>query len=170
MTFATDGGSDILPLTTKYADNVNLEKLIPTKQGFTFKGWYTDPRTKQNRVTETTMTDDITIYAKWEQISNTVNTIQKDWIYWTDEEIAINEEIKKKQYKPSYSAEQITKLIQLLQNLIKQTDVQHQHTPQPTQISTTYIEGFGYVTQGNATTTIIGESSGDIYKTVGMME
>ena len=170
LTFATDGGSDILPLTTKYADNVNLEKLIPTKQGFTFKGWYTDPRTKQNRVTETTMTDDITVYAKWEQISNTVNTIQKDWIYWTDEEIAINEEIKKKQYKPSYSSEQITKLIQLLQNLIKQTDVQHQHTPHPTHIATTYIEGFGYVTQGNATTTIIGESSGDIYKTVGMME
>lgn len=168
LTFATDGGSGILPLTTKYGDNVNLEKLIPTKQGFTFKGWYTDPRTKQNRVTEITMTDDITVYAKWEQISNTVNTIQKDWIYWTDEEIAMNEEIRKKQYKPIHSSEQITKLIQLLREMLKHTHNEPISTPQSTQ--TTYIEGFGYVLQGNVTTSIIGESNGDIHKMVGMME
>ncbi len=51
IAFATDGGSDILPLTTKYGDKVSLENVIPTKQGFAFKGWFTDPRTKQNRVT-----------------------------------------------------------------------------------------------------------------------
>ncbi len=34
ITSATDDGSDILPLTTKYGDNVSLENVIPTKQGW----------------------------------------------------------------------------------------------------------------------------------------
>ncbi len=165
ITFATDGGSDILPLTTKYGDKVSLENVIPTKQGFAFKGWYTDPRTKQNRVTEITMTENITVYAKWEQISNTVNTIGKDRIYMTDEEIEMRKEILKRQYPPTFSNDQITKLIQLL----KQTEVQ-QPTPQPTQTAMTYIEGFGYVPQGNATKTTIGNSTGDIDKIVANME
>ncbi len=166
LIFATDGGSDILPLTTKYGDKVSLENVIPTKQGFAFKGWYTDPRTKQNRVTEIIMTENITVYAKWEQISNTVNVIGKDRIYMTDEEIEMRKEILKRQYPPTFSGDQITKLIQLLQNLLKQTEMQ----PQPTQTAMTYIEGFGYVPQGNATTITIGNSTGDINKIVTNME
>ncbi len=166
LTFATDGGSDILPLITKYGDKVSLENVIPIKQGFAFKGWYTDPRTKQNKVTEITMTENITVYAKWEQTSNSVNVIGKDRIYMTDEEIEMRKEILKKQYPPTFSNDQIAKLIQLLRNLLKQTEVQSQ----PTQTATTYIEGFGNVTQGNATQTIIGNSTGDINKTVANME
>ena len=36
----------------------------------------------------------------------------------TDEEIAMNREIMKNQYKPIYSNEQILKLIQLLQQML----------------------------------------------------
>lgn len=118
ITFSSDGGTDILPITAKYGETVSIASLIPTKPGFAFKGWYTDARTKENRVTEITLTDDITAYAKWEQVSHTVNTIRKDWIYWTDEEIAMNQEIMKNQYKPTYSTEQILKLIQMLQQIL----------------------------------------------------
>lgn len=118
ITFSSDGGTDILPVTAKYGEKVSIASLIPTKQGFAFKGWYTDPQTKENRVTEITLTDDITVYAKWEQISNTVNIIGKDRIYMTDEEIAANREIMKNQYKPTYSNEQILKLIQMLQQML----------------------------------------------------
>lgn len=72
------------------------------------------------------------------------------------------------QYKPTYSTEQIEKLIQLLQEMLKQTRNKPISTPQPTQ--TTYIEGFGYVPQGNATTITIGESNGNIHKVVGIMK
>ncbi len=166
ITFATDGGSDILPLTTKYGDKVSLENVVPTKQGFAFKGWYTDPRTKQNRVTEITMTENITVYALWEQTSSSVNVIGKDRIYMTDEEIEMRKEILKRQYPPTFSNNQITKLIQLLQELLKQSKLQ----PQSTKTATTYIEGFGYVPQGNTTQTTTGESSGDINKIVANME
>lgn len=118
ITFSSDGGTDILPVTAKYGEKVSIASLIPTKPEFAFKGWYTDPRSKENRVTEITLTDDITVYAKWEQISNTVNTIGKDRIYMTDEEIAANREIMKNQYKPAYSTEHILKLIQMLQQML----------------------------------------------------
>ncbi len=127
LIFATDGGSDILPLTTKYGDKVSLDNVIPTKQGFAFKGWYTDPRTKQNRVTEITMTENITLYARWEQTSNAVNVIGKDRIYMTDEEIEMRREILKRQYPPAFSNDQIVRLIQILQELLKQP----QYTPSP---------------------------------------
>ncbi len=165
LTFATDGGTDILPLTTKYGNKVSLENVIPIKEGFAFKGWYTDPRTKQNRVTEITMTENLTVYALWKQISNSVNVIGKDRIYMTDEEIEMRKEILKRQYPPKFSNDQITKLIKLLQEMLKQAEVQ-----QPTQTATTYIEGFGYVPQGNATKTTIGNSTGDIHKMVGTMK
>ena len=118
ITFSSDGGSDILPITAKYGDKVSIASLIPTKQGFAFKGWYTDPQTKENRVTEITLTDDITVYAKWEQISNAVNIIGRDRIYMTDEEIAVNREIMKNRYKPTYSNEQILKLIEMLRQML----------------------------------------------------
>ncbi len=112
------------------------------------------------------MTENITVYAKWEQKSNTVNVIGKDRVYMTDEEIEMRKEILKRQYPPTFSNNQITKLIQLLQKLLKQTEVQ----PQSTQTATTYIKGFGYVPQRNATTTTIRNSIGDINKTVANME
>ncbi len=116
------------------------------------------------------MTENITVYALWEQISNTVNTIGKDTIYMTDEEIEMRKEILKRQYPPTFSNDQITKLIQLLQELLKQTDAQPQPTPQPTQTDLIYIDGFGYVAQGNVARTIIGNSTGDINKIVANME
>lgn len=51
LTFASDGGSFIRPITKKYGESISLESYIPTKYGYTFKGWFTDPRTKQNQVT-----------------------------------------------------------------------------------------------------------------------
>ncbi len=148
----------------------NSTSVAQREQVFAFKGWYTDPRTKQKRVTEITMTENLTVYALWEQTSNTVNVIGKDRIYMTDEEIEMRKEILKKQYPPTFSNNQITKLIQLLQELLKQTEVQPQPTPQSTQTATTYIEGFGYVPQGNAPQITIGNSTGDINKTVANME
>lgn len=76
--------------------------------------------------------------------------------------------IKIYQYKPTYSTEQIERLIHLLQELLKQTHTEHTSTTQQTQ--TTYIEGFGYVPQGNGITITISEPNGDVHKMIGTMK
>ncbi len=67
LTFASDGGSFIRPITKRYGESVRLESYVPTKYGYTFKGWFTDPRTKQNQVTTFKFTKPDVLYAKWEK-------------------------------------------------------------------------------------------------------
>ena len=66
LQFASDGGSFIRPITKRYGESISLENYIPTKYGYTFKGWFTDPRTKQNQVTTFKFTKPDVLYAKWE--------------------------------------------------------------------------------------------------------
>ena len=46
LQFASDGGNFIRPITKRYGESISLESYVPTKYGYTFKGWFTDPRTK----------------------------------------------------------------------------------------------------------------------------
>ena len=98
LRFASDGGSFITPITKRYGESISLESYIPTKYGCTFKGWFTDPRTKQNQVTTFKFTKPDVIYAKWEK--NTAEPINpkdeimaKDPCYLTDEETVKRNEI-----------------------------------------------------------------------------
>ena len=43
LTFASDGGSFIRPITKRYGESIGLESYVPTKYGYTFMGWFTDP-------------------------------------------------------------------------------------------------------------------------------
>ena len=70
LTFASDGGSFIRPITKRYGEIISLESYVPTKYGYTFKGWFTDPRTKQNRVTTFKFTKPDVLYARWERNEN----------------------------------------------------------------------------------------------------
>ena len=65
VVFASDGGSYIRPLCLPKNTAVNLLEYIPNKEGYIFDGWYSDPRTKEVRVGEITLTENITVYAKW---------------------------------------------------------------------------------------------------------
>lgn len=92
---------------------------MPTREGYTFAGWFTDPRTKQNQVTEFTFTKPDTLYAKWQQNSETISIdeiMQKDQCYLTDEEQKIRTEYIKEQSKThidgfGYAAPSKTKVI-----------------------------------------------------------
>ena len=104
LTFASDGGSFIRPITKRYGESISLETYIPTKYGYTFKGWFTDPRTKQNQVTTFRFTKPDVLYAKWERNENEIINpddaiMAKDTCYLTDEEIKIRTEIIKEQNK-----------------------------------------------------------------------
>ena len=64
LTFATDGGSSISPLSAKRGTTVALDEYRPTRAGFFFAGWYRDSALTQP-VTTLTLKGDTTIYAKW---------------------------------------------------------------------------------------------------------
>lgn len=140
LRFATETGSHIRPITRLYGTKISLKEYVPTREGYTFEGWFTDPRTKQNQVTEFTFTRPDVLYAKWNRIENEIaisEIMQKDKCYLTDEEIKIKKEYLKEQTKN-------TKKV--------------------------YIPGFGCVGQGVPAKVIIGESDGDINKIIGRMD
>ena len=98
LTFASDGGSFIRPITKRYGESVRLESYVPTKYGYTFKGWFTDPRTKQNQVTTFKFIKPDVLYAKWEpnpqeHVNPNDEIMSKDTCYLTDEETKIRNEI-----------------------------------------------------------------------------
>ena len=98
LQFASDGGSFIRPITKRYGESISLESYVPTKHGYTFKGWFTDPRTKQNQVTRFKFTKPDVLYAKWEKnpeepINPNDEIMTKDTCYLTDEETKIRNEI-----------------------------------------------------------------------------
>ena len=98
LQFASDGGSFIRPITKRYGESISLESYVPTKYGYTFKGWFTDPRTKQNQVTTFKFTKPDVLYAKWEKnpeepINPNDEIMSKDTCYLTDKETKIRNEI-----------------------------------------------------------------------------
>ena len=121
LTFASDGGSFIRPITKRYGTSISLESYVPTKYGYTFIGWFTDPRTKQNQVTTFEFTKPDVLYAKWEKnpeepINPNDEIMNKDTCYLTDEEIKIRKEIIEEKNKTyiegfGYAAPSKTKTI-----------------------------------------------------------
>ena len=98
LTFASDGGSFIRPITKRYGESISLESYVPTKYGYTFKGWFTDPRKKENQVTIFKFTMPDVLYAKWEKnpkepINPKDEIMSKDTCYLTDKETKIRNEI-----------------------------------------------------------------------------
>ena len=74
LTFAAEDGSYI--------------ESVPTRYGYDFDGWYSDPQTKENRVTEFTFNESDTVYAKWIPNGTVVyNAPAVQRVYATDNEI-----------------------------------------------------------------------------------
>ena len=104
LTFASDGGSFIRPITKRYGESINLESYTPTKYGYKFAGWFTDPRTKQNQVTTFKFIKPDVLYAKWEPnpqepVNPNDEIMSKDTCYLTDEETKIRNEITEEKHK-----------------------------------------------------------------------
>ena len=55
---------------SKYIEGIKKELPTPTRQGFTFKGWYNNEKFKGDTIAAITKKDtsDLTFYAKWEEI------------------------------------------------------------------------------------------------------
>ncbi len=70
ITFNSNGGSDVAPITQDYGTSVSAPA-APTKTGYTFGGWYSDSGLT-SAYTFSTMGEDITLFAKWTTNSYTV--------------------------------------------------------------------------------------------------
>ena len=67
LTFNTNGGSDIAPVTDKENSviDISISKYVPSKSGYKFNGWFTDSELKTAAGSSITLTGDITLYAGW---------------------------------------------------------------------------------------------------------
>lgn len=65
VTFETNGGSEIASVVVKEGKKVSKPE-DPKKDNYTFNGWYTDSKLKTAYDFEKTVSDNITLYAKWQ--------------------------------------------------------------------------------------------------------
>lgn len=63
--FASDGGTYIHPAKQEIGTVICLDEYVPVKEGYIFDGWYSDPRTKEQQVTEVKLNENIVVFAKW---------------------------------------------------------------------------------------------------------
>ena len=71
VTFDTKGGNDIAPVTVNAGEKV-ATPTTPVRDGFTFDGWYVDDTYAIKYNFEDSVTNNITLYAKWIENKYTV--------------------------------------------------------------------------------------------------
>ena len=85
LTFDTNGGSAIAKVTKAKGTTVDLGQYVPTREGCTFAGWYSDEALTQ-KVTSVKLTANTTVYAKWTENAVTptlpfADVKSGDWFY-----------------------------------------------------------------------------------------
>ena len=119
LTFAAEDGSYIESVVKPLGTTISLAEFIPTRYGYNFDGWYSDPQTKENRVTDFTFNESDTVYAKWIPNGTVIYkapSVQS--VYATDDEIlAFGNYIDEKTGVPVTAlwAEQNARLQELMQ-------------------------------------------------------
>ena len=71
LKFDTNGGSDIDTVTEWEYSTIDLDEYVPEKEGYKFVGWYAD-KDFHKKIDEVYLTEDTTVYAKWEKIAEEV--------------------------------------------------------------------------------------------------
>ena len=82
VTFETDGGSKLRTVTCNRGDTVSLKEYAPTREGYTFNGWYAD-KDLRYAVTSIKVYENTTVYAEW--IENTDSGTINPWFFRFDD-------------------------------------------------------------------------------------
>lgn len=74
ITYKLNGGTNHADNPAKYTEGQALQLKDPSREGYTFKGWYTDSECKNEFAGITSETKgNLTLYAKWEKEQNPVD-------------------------------------------------------------------------------------------------
>ncbi|WP_336636402.1 InlB B-repeat-containing protein [Lysinibacillus fusiformis] len=73
VSFNTDGGSTVSNQSVAHGGKATMPQVEPTKAGYTFEGWYTDAGHTQAYDFTNVITENTTIYAKWNEQTYTVS-------------------------------------------------------------------------------------------------
>jgi len=86
VSFDLDGGTGVQGIRTVMSNNpyYNASDDIPSKEGFTFAGWFADASRTARWTSTTQIIGNITLYAKWESGSAQENTYNVSIIYYED--------------------------------------------------------------------------------------
>lgn len=69
VTYDSQGGTAVEAVKYQYGELID-EPQAPTREGYTFEGWYTDPScTTEWKMDEYKIHDKLTLYAKWEKVN-----------------------------------------------------------------------------------------------------
>jgi len=80
VTFVTNGGSAIDPVTKSAGTELELSDYVPTRKGYDFAGWYLDAALTQP-VSGLTVRGSVTLYAKWTWHNPFADVESGDWFY-----------------------------------------------------------------------------------------
>ena len=80
LTFDTNGGSSISAVTRAAYTSISLSAYIPTREGYTFTGWYSDGELT-TEIESVRLTKNTTIYAGWEWVNPFTDVSESDWFY-----------------------------------------------------------------------------------------
>lgn len=100
LSYNSNGGSNIPQQQGLYDSQIKIFTTTPTKEGYTFEGWYDNPGLTGNKITGSlTLKKDTTLYAKWtpksvaytivyykQQYDNATGTTK--WVYDSAKEAA----------------------------------------------------------------------------------
>ena len=78
LTFDSNDGSTVSPITQDFGSSVT-QPINPTREGYLFQGWFTDDVSFANSYVFSTMpSQNLTLYAKWEEQVGTYFTVSFD--------------------------------------------------------------------------------------------
>lgn len=77
MSFNTNEGSTVEAITQDYATTIT-EPISPTKEGYTFAGWFRDETLITSYTFSTMPAENITLYSKWNPTINVVQYVLND--------------------------------------------------------------------------------------------
>ena len=92
ISFESNGGSNVPSITQDY-NSVVLEPTEPTKEGYTFGGWYSDSEFLTAFVFNNLPAENINIYAKWNINSYTLQYIDDDGTVLYTDDFEYNEDL-----------------------------------------------------------------------------
>ncbi|MCF0259677.1 MAG: BspA family leucine-rich repeat surface protein, partial [Erysipelotrichaceae bacterium] len=74
VSFNTNGGLEVTPLTASYGTTVDLSRLVPFRSGYTFTGWFTDAECTVKSESSFVLKEDLTLYAGWKKDTDENNS------------------------------------------------------------------------------------------------